>query len=191
MRVRISIRAAKIGLAVGVFLSTGLLGGCDAGKEGAESETTHARESAELQPASELQTTRVDMLKASLLEDPDNEQLLSALGDAHFESQHFKEAIPVYEKAKSLNPFNSDVLNDLGLSYFYVGETDKALMSINGATEADPTNKRAWLSKGFILMSVGRGGEAVSPLNKVKELDPGGPLAKEADRFLQRLETGS
>lgn len=130
---------------------------------------------------------RIETLKASLYEDPDNFQLLSALGDAYFESQRYNEAVKEYEKALKIDPTNSDCLNDMGLALFYTGNSEAALESFEKATDADSSYVYSWLSKGFVLMSLGRYEEAELALNKVQELDPLGKLGEEADNFLAQI----
>jgi tetratricopeptide (TPR) repeat protein len=166
-----------------------MMNGCEGGnKDTAQNSTFNVTEPLSSQAWADPQAARIDNLKAKLFDDPNNELLLSNLGDAYFESQRFQEAIPIYEKAATINPKNPDVLNDLGLSYYYTGKTELAIDTVNRAIEADPAYKYAWLSKGFILSSQGKYDEAKIPLNKVKELDPGGPLSRSADDFLKEIE---
>lgn len=157
--------------------------GCGGGKEEGVNEGLQEWEDRN----TSLYEKRIESLKASLYEDPNNFNLISALGDAYFESQRYEEAIREYEKALKVNPNDADALNDRGLAYFYIGNTDKALESINKAIESDPVYTHSWLSKGFILLSIGKYDEAIAPLYKVKELDPGGRLAEEADKFLTQI----
>jgi len=131
---------------------------------------------------------RIETLKSRLFDEPQNFQLIAALGDAYFEAGRYVQAIDIYNKALAVNSSDPDCLNDLALSYFYTGNTDKAIESVNKATTADPAYTHAWLTKGFILLSVGRQEEAVAPLMKVKELDMGGGLSMEADSFLGQIE---
>ena len=129
----------------------------------------------------------IQELKAKLYENPQNFELLSALGDEYFNQTKFYDAIREYEKALKIKPDSADCLNDLGLAYFYTGNSDKALDSVNKSIEVDAEYKYSWLSKGYMLTSLGRYDEAVPALKMVKKLDPGGPLAQEADKFLQRI----
>lgn len=129
----------------------------------------------------------IQELKAKLYETPEDPALLSELGDEYFNQSKFYDAIREYEKSLKIKPDNADCLNDLGLAYFYTGKVDNALDSINKSIEIDSKYKYSWLSKGFMLTSIERYDEAVPALNKVKELDAGGPLAQEADKFLQKI----
>jgi len=126
-------------------------------------------------------------LKAKLYENPENIQLLSALGDAYFNQGRFLEAIGEYEKVLKINSENADCLNDVGLAYFYTGNTGAALDSVKKAVKVNPEYKYAWLSMGFMLTSLERYDEALPALTRVKELDAGGPLAEEAENFMKRI----
>ncbi len=177
--------ATRWALATMLSFSTMGLVGCDSGKE---QETEFDPAQVVFPTTPEGAETQIQALKARLLDDPNNELLLTTLGDVYFEAQRFLEAIPIYEKAGELNPVNADTFNDLGLSYHYTGQTDKALSALDKAIQADPLYKHAYLSKGFILFSMGRHDEATAPFTKLKELDGGGQLGREADRFLLQIQ---
>lgn len=179
---------SKTGLALTLLLVLTLLVGCRGEDGDATSREVPKAPPSGLQALSKQGADRLETLKSRLATEPDNEQLLSELGDVYFEAKRFKEAIPVYERVVSINPRNADALNDLGLSLLYTGAGEEGLDAVVRATDADPTYKNAWLSKGFILLSLERYPEAIAPLNKVKELDPGGKLAQTADKFLEMVD---
>ncbi|MBE9536232.1 MAG: tetratricopeptide repeat protein [Proteobacteria bacterium] len=131
---------------------------------------------------------RINTLKASLYEDPKNEDMLSALGDAYFEAQRYLDAIKEYDKVVEINPQNADCLNDRALALFYTGQHDAALDSVEKAIAVDAVYNHAWLTKGFILMSLKRYDEAQPVLEKVQELDPLGSLGAEAENFLNQIK---
>ncbi len=161
-----------------------LLVGCDKGE--GEKATEDVQEWTG--KGAQTEEKRIESLKASLYENPDNFELLSALGDAYFESAKYKEAIAEYDKALKINPKDADCLNDKGLAYFYLGNSEAALEVIDKAIKVDPTYKHAWLSKGYMLLSLGKYVEAEVPFKKVKELDPLGPLGADADNFLAKID---
>ncbi len=184
-----SIRTVKLGLISCLLLVVTLMWGCEGdNKDAAQNSASNVTEPLSSQAWVDHKAARIDTLKAKLFDDPNSELLLSVLGDAYFESQRYQEAIPIYERAVTINPQNPDVLNDLGLSYYYTGKAELAIDTVNRAIEADPAYKFAWLSKGFILTSLGKHDEAITSLNKVKELDPGGPQSRTADDFLKEIE---
>ena len=128
--------------------------------------------------------SKIDQIQSMLLNDPNNFEALSALGDAYFETSRYFEAIQTYDKALAVNPMCADCLNDQGLAYFYAGDANSAITALDKAIVINPEYPNTWLSKGFILISEGRYQEAIAPLNKVKELDAVGNLSMEADKFL-------
>jgi lipoprotein NlpI len=127
----------------------------------------------------------MEQLKARIAMNPMDFAALSDLADMLFESGQYIEAFNYYDKAIAVNPNCADCYNDRGLCLFYVGDPVSALESFDKATAIDPNYKHAWLSKGFVLISTNRYPEAVAPLNRVKELDGSGPLAAQADKFLE------
>ena len=102
-----------------------LLAGCDKGEEKKATEDFQ-----EWNGKGAQSEKRIESLKASLYENPDNFELLSALGDAYFDSEKYKEAIAEYDKALKINPKDADCLNDKGLAYFYLGNSEAALEAI-------------------------------------------------------------
>jgi tetratricopeptide (TPR) repeat protein len=167
----------------GLILIMLFLTACDGSKKGVDQEGLKEFDASSIQSEQ-----RIETLKSQLFDSPDNLELLSALGDAYFESQRYIEAIGIYEKAIKIDPKSADSFNDLALSQFYTGNNEAALASATKAVEADPVYKHGWLTKGFILMTLGRLDEAAESLEKVKELDLGGRLAEEADNFLTQIE---
>jgi len=160
--------------------------GCEGENTGVSAPTPQTQLS--MQATMPNQDAAIEMLKVRLFDDPDNDGLLAALGDAYFEQRRFEEAIPVYERAITFNPKNFDALNDLGLAYHYTGNTNAALEALDRSTAANPSYKFARLSKGYILLSQGRYEEAEAPLRKAQELDPNGGVGAEATRMLQKVE---
>jgi tetratricopeptide (TPR) repeat protein len=128
--------------------------------------------------------SEIEQINAFLVDNPNDFDALSALGDKYFEAGQYLEAIQTYDNALAVNPMCADCLNDQGLAYFYAGDANSAIDSLDKAIAINPDYPNTWLSKGFILTSEGRYQEAIAPLNKVKELDTVGNLTIEADKFL-------
>ncbi|VAX08066.1 hypothetical protein MNBD_GAMMA26-1713 [hydrothermal vent metagenome] len=170
-----------------MLLAAITLTGCEGGNDGTSAPAT-SQALPSIQPDISPHDSIIQTLKIRLFDEPDNDALLSALGDAYFGARQFKESISIYKKAIAINPGNYDALNDLGLAYFYTGNTEVALDSLERSTTANPDYKFAWLSKGFILTSTGRFDEAKAALHKAKELDPNGNIGIEADNFLRQIE---
>ena len=167
----------------GFLLIMLFLTACDGNKKSPDQEGLKEFDTSSIQA-----DQRIETLKSQLFDSPEDFELLSALGDAYFESQRYIEAIKIYEKAIKIDPKSADSLNDLALSQFYTGSNEAALASATKAVEVDSSYKHGWLTKGFILMTLGRLDEAAVALKKVRELDLGGRLAEEADNFLNQIE---
>lgn len=186
MKYRVLNRFTTHSPALALLTATLFMLGC----EGDNKSNTSAVQQAQptMQATMPNQDAAIEAIKARLFDDPDNEVLLSTLGDAYFEQRRFDEAIPIYKRAIIFNPKDFDALNDLGLAYHYTGNTQAALDALDESTAANPDYKFARLSKGFILLSLGRYEEAETPLRKAQELDPNGGVGAEAGRMLKRVE---
>ena len=126
------------------------------------------------------------MKEIESINDPEK---LAQLGDKHFESSRFAEAIEAYEKALKLNPKDADTFNDLGLELHYTARSEKAVEILRKGTEANPSFQRLWLSLGFVLTATGKGEEAKAALNKAVDLDPNSTQGQEAKRLLGLVKT--
>jgi tetratricopeptide (TPR) repeat protein len=180
----------KLSALSGALFTAIILSGCEGGNEASSTMAPAPAQQSAPAPHPKVmdKSAQIEAVKAALFDDPENPQLLAALGDSYFEAQRFQEAIPVYEKAIKANANDVDTLNDLALAYFYTGNPDSALTKLTKATSSAPDYKFAWLSTGYILISIGRYDEAVAPLKKAKELDPTGTVGMEADNFLKKIE---
>lgn len=168
-----------------IFIVIFIMTGCDGGEKKVADDGLKEWTGQGASPV----VNRIENLKASLYETPDNVDLISALADAYFESGKYPDAIKEYEKALKIKPHDVNNLNDAGLAYFYIGDLENGLAYIEKAIKLDPSYKNARLSKGYMLLSVGRPEEAIEPLEKAKELDPTGPLGVAASDFLAKIKT--
>ncbi len=172
--------------ALGLLFSIIALVGCEYGNK--VTSTPVQQNYPTTPPKIMAQDNRIETLNMRLLDEPENDALLAALGDAYFEQGRFPEAIPVYERAVTINPDDFDTLNDLGLAYFYTGNADAALTSLDKSAAAKPDYNLARMSKGFVLLSIGQYEEAEVSLRKAKELDTTGRISAEVDNLLRKME---
>lgn len=114
----------------------------------------------------------------------------SDLGDFHFESGRYAEAVEQYRTELNSSPDNPNTLNDLGLALFYSGKSDEAIETLVNAADAHPGSQRLQLSCGYVLMSSGRSAEAEKYLEAALEIDPGNSVGAEAKKFLNMIKAG-
>ena len=82
-------------------------------------------------------------LQRAVERDPENPQLLIALGNAWYDREDWDRAIQSYEKARRKAPENASLLSDLGAAYRNRGEFDRAIALFE---RAHRNNRDHWQS---------------------------------------------
>jgi tetratricopeptide (TPR) repeat protein len=78
--------------------------------------------------------------------DPENPELLTALGNAYYDREDWDRAISTYEKARRKAPKNPNLLSDLGAAYRNRGEFDLAIAYFQKARENDADHWQSLLN---------------------------------------------
>jgi tetratricopeptide (TPR) repeat protein len=118
--------------------------------------------------------------------DPTNFQAWLALGNEHFDSNQYMDAIEAYDKALEIKPNSPNVLTDQGVMFKRLGWFDRAIENFSKANEIDPTHATSVYNLGIIyrydLQDFPKAQEAWT---KFLEISPTGPGS---DRVRQDLE---
>ncbi len=88
--------------------------------------------------------------KTILAEDPHNLAAIIALGNAYYDSGHWKEAAMLYERALVLDPRNADVRTDMGTAFRNMGMPDRALDEYRMALAHEPAHQNARYNMGIV-----------------------------------------
>src|SRR5262249_32394172 len=67
---------------------------------------------------------RIGEIQQAVDRDPENPELLTALGNAYYDAEDWDRAIASYEKARRKAPKDANLLSDLGAAYRNRGEFD-------------------------------------------------------------------
>ena len=78
--------------------------------------------------------------------DPENPELLTALGNAYYDREDWDRAIASYEKARRKAPKNPNLLSDLGAAYRNRGEFELAVAFFQKARENDADHWQSLLN---------------------------------------------
>ena len=89
---------------------------------------------------------RVAELARSLDRDPENPEILIALGNAYYDREDWDHAVEAYEKARRKAPKNANLLSDLGAAHRNRGEFDLAVAFFQKARQADPDHWQSLLN---------------------------------------------
>ncbi len=89
---------------------------------------------------------RLADLSRSVERDPENPELLTDLGNLHYDREEWDEAIRLYEKARRKAPKNANLLSDLGAAHRNRGEFELAVAYFQKARESDPNHWQSLLN---------------------------------------------
>ncbi len=89
---------------------------------------------------------RIEELQGAVDRDPENPQLLTALGNAWFDREDWDRAIAAYEKARRKAPENAGLLSDLGAAYRNRGKLSRAVSLFERARKSDPDHWQSLLN---------------------------------------------
>jgi tetratricopeptide (TPR) repeat protein len=104
--------------------------------------------------------------------DPDNQAAIQLLGIFHHKCRRYREAIPFFEKAISLDPSNPDNYNNLALCQTSVGHTEIAIANLEKAISINPNDVKYHNNLALQYRRQKNYDKALEALNKAVEIDP-------------------
>jgi Tfp pilus assembly protein PilF len=110
--------------------------------------------------------------EAALAVQPENPEVLVALGEIRRTDMVFDEAASYYARALALAPSSYEALYGLGACRAYEGRHDEAAGLFRRAVAADPRSAAARLALGLSLLQTGRAADAVPELREAARLEP-------------------
>ena len=117
------------------------------------------------------------LYKGLLKDDPENRDVLFALGDVYVKSGDDARALPYYEKINKNNPNDTASLNALGAIYRRLGRFDDSLRVLRTALSIGGSNAEVNYNLGFTYRSMGDYDRAVECFESVIASDPADTLA--------------
>ena len=112
-----------------------------------------------------------------LSSDPENKELLFALGNLYERSGNNREAIPVYKKIVALDGQNVNALNSLGSIYRRLGKYNESIAVLEQAVIADEKDMQSFYNLGFTYRSMEKYDYAIKSFKIVIESKPDDVLA--------------
>ncbi len=98
------------------------------------------------------QADKILALQEEVSLNPEDVVTWTQLGDLHFYSGQFEEAIRAYQKSLELNRENPTVWTSLGVAYRRTGQSFKAVEAYDRAAEIDPRHEASRFNKAIVLM---------------------------------------
>ncbi|MFY9550083.1 MAG: tetratricopeptide repeat protein [Thermoanaerobaculia bacterium] len=157
---------ALIGFGAGYFAGGGGRPGASAGKE---------------PPGGD----RAAALARELDRDPESPELLTELGNLHYDREEWDRAIASYEKARRKAPKNAALLSDLGAAHRNRGEFKLAVAYFRKAREAKPDHWQALLNE--VLVEAFDRRDAAAAQKAFDELKRRFPEIPQLDRIQNQI----
>jgi cytochrome c-type biogenesis protein CcmH/NrfG len=124
-----------------VWQSSVAAGTQNAAKAAAPSEATSPQQMADAQAAPLL-----DKLKS----DPNNPELLAAIGNIYYDAKQYPAAVDYYGRALTAKPADAAVRTDMATAYWYMGNADTAISEFNKALTYEPNNPNTLFNLGIV-----------------------------------------
>jgi tetratricopeptide (TPR) repeat protein len=128
---------------------------------------------------------RIGELTRALERDPENPELLTALGNAHYDRENWDGAIEAYEKARRKAPRDASLLSDLGAAYRNRGDLRRAVALFRRAREHDPEHWQSLLN--LVLVHAFDLRDAAAAQHEFDELKRRYPEIPQLDRIEQQI----
>ena len=103
---------------------------------------------------------------------PNDPELLTNTGLALVELGRAKEAVPLYERAATLEPASSTLRQDLGVAYLQQSDLDHAIAEFRKGLELEPGSAQLAYDLGLALKLKDNLPDAIIAFEKAKALDP-------------------
>lgn len=131
--------------------------------------------------------TRLEELQRSVERDPENPELLTALGNAWYDREDWDRAIDAYEKARRKAPESPNLLSDLGAAYRNRGELRRAIALFERARENDRDHWQSLLN--LVLVHAYDRRDPAAAQRHLEELKRRYPEIPDLDRIQERIST--
>ena len=130
---------------------------------------------------------RMGELQQNVDRDPENPELLTALGNAYYDREEWDRAIASYEKARRKAPKNPNLLSDLGAAHRNRGEFDLAVAFFQKARENDADHWQSLLN--WVLVEAFDRKDAAAAQRAFDELKKRYPEVPNLDRIQAQISS--
>jgi cytochrome c-type biogenesis protein CcmH/NrfG len=131
----------------------------------------------------------IAQLEDLLKRDPQNLQALISLGNAYFDSNQFKKAIDVYQKALAIDPKNADVRTDMAIMYRNLKDYDRAIQEFRQAAKDNPGHVNSLFNIAIVMQYDKKDiPGAIAAWENFLKVEPTGDRANMAKAQLEQLK---
>jgi len=152
----LAVLCVSVGIAGGWFIHGGLTSAQSGSAKAAIVAQATANSAA---PASQnpspvqlkaLADSQVAPLLEKLKSDPNNPDLLAAIGNIYYDAQQYRAAIDYYGRVLNAKPSESAVRTDMATAYWFMGDADTAISEFNRALTYAPNNPNTLFNLGIV-----------------------------------------
>ena len=130
---------------------------------------------------------RIAEIQQAVDRDPENPELLTALGNAYYDAEDWDRAIASYEKARRKAPKDPNLLSDLGAAYRNRGEFDLTVAYFQKARDNDPDHWQSLLN--LVLVQAFDRKDSAAAQRAYDELKKRYPDVPNLDRIQQQISS--
>ncbi len=132
---------------------------------------------------------QVKSLTTMLADDPDNVEVVTALGNLFFDHSRWDEAQRWYRKALELKPGDVNVMTDYAVVLRNLGKGQEALDILNTVLAKDPGHWQALYNKVIVLnFDLHRHADAIEELKKLESMRSSHPDIPDLDALRKKIE---
>lgn len=114
----------------------------------------------------------LNVLEKELARYPNNDTILTCIGEIYISLGKYEEAIKYSKKASIINPKNEHHLHSIGLAYKELKKYDKAIEFYEKSLNVNPKHSYAWFDLGLIYQDLNKINKAIKCYEKAVECSP-------------------
>jgi tetratricopeptide (TPR) repeat protein len=133
-------------------------------------------------------TKRISDLERLAVENPQNPEYLTQIGNLYYDSGQYEKAVDYYRRSLSIHPQDPSVETDLATCYHYLGQEDKALEIMNKVLKYSPGFSQAMFNKGIVLIyGKKNANDGIAVWEDLLRSDPNSPHKAEIEEKIRNI----
>ena len=128
-------------------------------------------------------------LTEKLKSDPDNADVLTALGNLYYDAQQYGAAVDYYARALRVKPADAAVRTDMGTAFWFMGNADRAIAEFDKALTYVPDNPNTLFNLGLVKWKGKKDGAgAESAWKRLLATDPSYEQKSQVEQMLAEVK---
>lgn len=137
----------------------------------------------------EVADTQAAPLMAKLKSDPENAEILTAIGNLYYDAQQYPAAVDYYTRALRVKPADAAVRTDMGTGFWFMGNADRAITEFEKALTYVPDNPNTLFNLGLVKWKGKRDGAgAAAAWERLLKIDPNYEQKAQVEQMLAEVK---